>query len=745
MKRITLSFALIFIFGVSFSQWLQLDHPLLQGGRVEAFEKFGNDVFIASEGGIFKSADNGNSWVFASDGLSNHNLEIRRIFNHSSGLYCFGYGNLYITIDGNTWNQEATPWLPMNSYIQDFGCANNKLFAIVYSWDTFDYYLYSSDDGINWTQGAFLLNSMGNTKLDMFNFNKNYQFFSVDTLLLYTSNGINIDTVDLSSLNISDSDFGYNFSGEPNGIYIYMNDQDNVAINRYNISSGIWEDVTSNLPTAFSFFSNVKAADSVLFIGHISFLPVLNITLYRSTDHGGTWNNISNHGIHTLSWLEELIQIGSGEFVGMNPFGEVYHSSDNGDTWTNTNSAFIGSKHNSLTCVNNVLLSGSEQLGVLRSTDEGLTWSYSNNGIPPFYQDLFFVNQLFSFGNNAYISCSTDPMTENAELFVSGDNGASWTVLGTEPDSTNNVFAGNNATGFIIKMLSSDEQDYSYQLTIDNGSSWTDITAPVQALNLNNIYGFFGNSAEWYLFGRNSSDFPVAYLSVNNGLTWTEISTGLQGYFFINNEWDWRNHAFVVVDFDIAGFPVIAIQRWDLYPDVVQLYRFDGASWNLIVSSGINPGTERVYNLKRNGNKWFLAAAEGVFVSDDDCSTWTPLKPNHDGLYLGMAPQSVCFINQNIFLGTSGNGIWKTDITSGTDNVTANCLSKSVYPNPFTEFINIPESGETDIVITDISGRIVFEKSGVESKIIPGFLAPGVYTLNVKSDEHKTVYKIIKQ
>jgi len=73
--------------------------------------------------------------------------------------------------------------------------------------------------------------------------------------------------------------------------------------------------------------------------------------------------------------------------------------------------------------------------------------------------------------------------------------------------------------------------------------------------------------------------------------------------------------------------------------------------------------------------------------------------------------------------------------------------SIKIYPNPTADFVNINGVGESQVFLTDISGKIIYQNNSCsENEIIDlTTFNSGVYILNVKSENYSISKKIIKK
>lgn len=108
---------------------------------------------------------------------------------------------------------------------------------------------------------------------------------------------------------------------------------------------------------------------------------------------------------------------------------------------------------------------------------------------------------------------------------------------------------------------------------------------------------------------------------------------------------------------------------------------------------------------------------------------------------------------ENLFLASDGylyvygaTLLYRTinPVISGITNVSS--LSFSVYPNPFTEKLQIDgiTSDRATISVSDIQGREVYHGIYTGAAINLSHLLPGVYILTVKADGKRGAYKIVK-
>jgi photosystem II stability/assembly factor-like uncharacterized protein len=140
---------------------------------------------------------------------------------------------------------------------------------------------------------------------------------------------------------------------------------------------------------------------------------------YRSSDYGGSWLKVDS---------EKTVQCfgfsGPTLFAGTQGYG-VLRSTDEGLTWHLADSGLTDSGSRMVYCLANSTLGTQDtsilagtQGGMYRSTDNGMTWIPSNNGMP-----LLDIRSLAVSEGIVYAGTATDG------VYRSTDNGKSW--LGT--------------------------------------------------------------------------------------------------------------------------------------------------------------------------------------------------------------------------------------------------------------------------------------------------------------------------
>ena len=355
-------------------------------------------------------------------------------------------------------------------------------------------------------------------------------------------------------------------------------------------------------------------------------------------------------------------------------------------------------------------------------------WVQVNNGM-----GARWILSLTTSGNDIFVGTSHPA----AGIFLSTNNGTSWTQTSL---NNRNVFSiavnGNNIYAGTVQ--------YGIYLSTNYGTSWAQTSVNNDdiysfALNGNNIvagsvfvvYYSTNNGATWgQASGFNSSVYGLAFmgsnlfagtsnlgygvfLSTNNGFNWTQTS--------FNNQYVWC--------LKVAGNNLFAGTQ----NNGVFMSTNNGVNWS---QTSLNGRT--VWSLEVNGNNIFAGTDVGVYVSNDNGTTWTL---RNEGFGNFPYVNALCILNNYVFAGTGNNnytGVWRRPLSEvigikPISNEVPNQFSLSQnFPNPFNPSTKIKfsvpaslsfgEGPRVRLIIYDILGREV-------TTLINEPLSPGSYEI----------------
>lgn len=133
-------------------------------------------------------------------------------------------------------------------------------------------------------------------------------------------------------------------------------------------------------------------------------------TILYSTDNGSTWQGVTGAPANTST--NGFVILGNDIFAYAS--GGVFKSSDGGLNWANKGAAGIDV---TMTEHNGVLIVGSTNNGLFRSTDNGETWSAANTGLNGDYN----AGILWRLGTKVYFNA------QSGKTYESSDQGSNWT------------------------------------------------------------------------------------------------------------------------------------------------------------------------------------------------------------------------------------------------------------------------------------------------------------------------------
>lgn len=337
-----------------------------------------NQVFIGTaDSGIFQSADTGITWISVNNGFQTHNSKSTYLLETNGGnIYAATLDGLYKSANnGNSWNLIGCPDLRIFA----LGKMGSILFAggiDHFGWISGGGGIFlSSDNGLNWSRRT---NGMpaGPQRLDCRSFavNGTNVFAGMFGLGVYLSTDSG-NTWNAANNGITDSSVcSIVVSGS--NVFVGCGDPSDRAVFLSTNNGNNWSDVTSNLPL----YCGLSALAA---LGTNIFAATNGAGIFMSSDSGATWIP-KNNGLPSNS-ISSIACNGNVLFAGTT-YG-LFMSLDSGNTWTAANNGLIISLPHKyffafygstifLSVVQSALLPG-----VYLSTDNANSWTAINNGM----------------------------------------------------------------------------------------------------------------------------------------------------------------------------------------------------------------------------------------------------------------------------------------------------------------------------------------------------------------------------
>ena len=397
--------------------------------------------FNGTPQGLWKSMDNGDSWVHV--GFLN-DTEVRSIFSFNGNIYVgTSQDGIYkSTNGGNSWNLENGE-LNIHQYFlvrQMLEGTNGNIVAI-----TDISILISEDEGENWIVSNTGINELG---IDAFG------MIDEDIFVSSAEGGV-----------FRSTDNGQSWTDiNPNGItaltYVKA------------METALWLSVSSDPAFAFTSGDRGDTWNLVFSPTGSSFQSVVEHNQYlyvttnddgdgiaRSSDYGQTWETLSiNNGAVAP---KRLVSFGDAIYAGDWNTGQIWRTADDGQNWTATGANGFPWGASVTGNDDYVFISGDAVYsGIFRSNNNGETFTFlDDKGYIEVY-DNFILQKWF------------DSVTEKWVTRRSYNNGDSWELV------TNKFFGGN--TYFLVEAnnrLYALSGGQHYQ-SIDEGATWISISSP---------------------------------------------------------------------------------------------------------------------------------------------------------------------------------------------------------------------------------------------------------------------------
>ncbi len=612
--------------------WTNTNGPL--GGIIKFLssnEK--GEIWVgAYHSGIYKSTNNGESWIKKSFGLLPDGQFISPqsiCFIPGSNIVFTGISNstLFRSLDnGESWTTNENMPYDCNTFAVN---NKNEIFAATY-WNGI---LKSNDYGETWVTK--------NSGLPI----PEHNIYGVMKIAINSKGWLYLGSDGLSNLYCSKN------SGES------------------------WEVV--NLPTAMQSIYQLKIGkDDTIYINTIK---DGHRELLKSNDDGISWSDLLNS-----PWGS--IEVMDNGFIWNMKNNELSLSKNNGVSWEQkiiSNDNFIESvAKTSLTVLNNRIFVGTDGLGVFVSDDLGATWRKKNIGLHASYiLGLNYVNENL-IANSSY------------GVFVSNDKGNTWkefneglkapaqlSGLISDP-KTGRIFCS-TYQGYIYELVKKGSQASSSLLEplyFDNTCEWKELYKAEDSYG--GVYGLYIYNNK--LFIQSGFSNLMDYCSSDMGKTWNPTSFqavyNTDKYLFQNSDKgllrssdegiSWQN-----IFTKVGG--IIQDSKNNLYLETgSELYTSPnyGESWARVnLPLTLFWGDLVGINFDRNGRLfavygilsfWGNPSEEyGVFFSDDQGETWKATA----GLIRGIA-HSVIFDKDNTgYVATWGDGIYSCNLKAANE------------------------------------------------------------------------------
>lgn len=497
-----------------------------------------------------------------------------------------------------------------------------------------------------------------------------------------------------------------------------------------------WTPFNSGLPISNVTF--IKSFNDTLF-------TAMGNNLYRSVDFGNTWTLFYTSN----SSITSVLNVNNQYFVGSSSNG-INYSIDNGITWNALNTALPDLNITTISYYDSILICGTNSKGVFYfqsgkwyqselgmicssirsmavtnnnviSNDENKVYQLNSSGnwidVSPIVTYEMF-GSLASMHDTIFLSVEYDAPTwpyDNPFIVFSSDNGITWNNLLTPVP-----FARDDS----YKIFYKNGRLYAYEDEImyytDNlGLSWTDISLPSQYCNM--FYDFIINNS-----------IPYAAACGNGQLVKLDST---QNWVLSNNGLPTDREPLALASYDSALFAYISVHGMYVSFD-------NGNSWTY-ANNGLVTNYS-IHDFANNGTNLFITTDYGVFTTNDFGQNWVAI---NNGLK-NLNASSIKILNDTLYVGTYGNGIWKqsiTDINLNVQDYQQSDKSLKVYPNPASDYIHVvTNSNKARFKIIDIVGKEVMSGSlNSSNEINISGIKCGAYIVFIQFDKKVQTTKLL--
>lgn len=334
-----------------------------------------------------------------------------------------------------------------------------------------------------------------------------------------------------------------------------------------------------------------------------------------------TYNNTDSWspGIGRVNFIVEDPNNANIIYVGA-PAGGIWKSTDAGSTWTPLGDelAVMGVSSIAISAANSNVIylatgdadgGDTYSIGVLKSTDGGLTWAEVGNVagnlrdivVDPADEDIAYV-------------------ASNGGVFKTTDGGANWTELLSGSYRDLELKPGTAST---IYAATSDEVRYS----TNSGATWTLATGiPTGSSRIALAVTPANNAYVYLLRADGAGDYGGVYRSTNSGVSFSPRNTNTDVFDGSSQSW-----------YDMA-IGASATNADVIFTGVLNVWRSTNGGTNFsALNSWSNPGGAAythadIHFLRGYGNKIYCGSDGGIYQSTNNGSSFTDLT---DGIQIG--------------------------------------------------------------------------------------------------------------
>lgn len=545
------------------SSWTKVEIPMVNNNLCMDISSSGIIYVGKSSGGIWWSANSGQSWNFNSINVSPHSGLWASVILAKINPAGHVVINNYISFNGGTTFTSFVLGSPSSLAREYAFNGSNHIYAA-----TSNGIFYSVNNATSWT-------------------NINGNLPSVNTVSLMFDNNILITGLNGNGV-FKTSDNGMTWTAINNGITsndisrIYKDAQGNYYAGTYSgklFKSANNGELWTELYESFSgnVINSIHSDGSTLYV-------CASVTgVMKSTNNGKSWSdmnyNLHQTGINSLA-LTESNEIFAASYSG------IYYSSDNGNSWTDRRSSLPSLSVNSIyRDESGYLFCGIKDHGIYKSADNGISWFPSNNGLTTAGTFKYIQS---SSGGFVFAVRIPAVQSDTLEIYRTQDDGVNWTRILRSFALGFNEFAIDASGNLYVTGLGSNFLS-ALKRSTDNGNTWSEVKQ--------NEFTFMENLTSSGTNLYMNSGIHI-YKSVDFGSTWMQLNNG-----------SWQSSAFNAIAVNNSGILFASV-----YGQVYATSN-DGLTW-IVKNSGISPLVSiNNFYFNESGFLYGTSHFDGIFKS----------------------------------------------------------------------------------------------------------------------------------